>query len=351
MAIVAGIAIDQGANGGYQITAEIVRISGGKESKTTSNTITMEGKTIFDAIRNGISLTGKRLYWSHAKVLIISKKVAEKGIAKIMDFYIRDAETREDADVLISQAATAKEIFEAQVATEDIKSYTLDEIIKNQAGLSKAPIVDLLRFAIESHNKGVSTIIPTVNLKKIDGKTVPQIMGTAIIKKDKLVGFLSGEETKDLLFIRNEFKYGALNEGMGEKATPVTLEIFKNKTKVTPVVEGGAIKMNINIETTVAIDEIEGSENYIDDRGRMKLERWADNKLRKRIESLISKVQSEYGADIFGFGTKLQQDKVKVWRRVGNRWEAVFKHLPVNVKTSVHIKNSAILSKTFKEGD
>ncbi|HEX2953791.1 MAG TPA: Ger(x)C family spore germination protein, partial [Bacillota bacterium] len=228
MSIVAGAAIDQGANGGYRITVEIVQISGGRESKTTSKTIAMEGKTIFDAIRNGIALTGKKLYWSHAKAIVVSKKVAEKSIAKVMDFYTRDHETREDINVFISQAATAKEIFEAQATTESIKSYILSEILKNQASLSKAPNVDILRFAIESQSKGVATIIPTVGLKKINNKTAPQIMGTAIIKKDKLVGFLSGEETRDLLFIRNEVKYGALNEGIGEKTTPVTLEIFKN---------------------------------------------------------------------------------------------------------------------------
>ena len=43
--------------------------------------------------------------------------------------------------------------------------------------------------------------------------------------------------------------------------------------------------------------------------------------------------------------------KPQVWNSVGNNWDEVFKHLKVNVKTDVHIRNSAVLSKSFEEGD
>ncbi len=69
------------------------------------------------------------------------------------------------------------------------------------------------------------------------------------------------------------------------------------------------------------------------------------------MEALIKKVQSEYGADIFGFGVKLHEDKAEEWNKVENNWEEVFKDLKVNIKTNVNIKGSALLSKTFGEGD
>ena len=353
LSIVAGMAVDKGIENQFQMTVEIVQISSGKDTKMTSKTITVEGKTMFDAARNLISLSGKRLYWSHAKVLILSKEIASEGVTKIIEWYTRDAETREEVNILISEEGSAKAIFDAQGTTEDIKSFVLGEIIKNQASLSKAPITDILKFDIESKTKGISTVIPAISLKKTDGKMIPQIMGTAIIKNDKLVGFLNGEETKDLIFIRNEVRGGLLVEEMQTKDEPtlVSLEIFKSKTKVTPVVDNKDIKINLDIDTTVAIDEIGGAENFIDDEGRMKLEQSTENTLEKRIESLINKIKLEYDADIFGFGAKLWEDKAQVWNNVGNNWEEIFKDLRVNVKAKVHIKNSAILSKSFEKGD
>ena len=353
LAIGAGVAVDKGTNGQYKVTAEIVKISRGKDTKTTSETITMEGKTMFDAVRNGISLSGKRFYWSHTKVIILSKEIASEGVIKVIDWYNRDSETRADVHILISQGDSAEEIFSGQAVTEDIKSFVLDEMLKNQVSLSKAPIIDILQFDNDLEAKGISAIAPAVSLKQIDGKMLPHIMGTAIFKKDKLVGFLNGEETKNLIFIRNKVKGGLLVEGTqgNDVTTPVSLEIFKSKTKVTPVVDDEDIRINLDIYTAVAIDEIDGTENLIDDKGRKKLEQNAEKALKERIESLIEKIQSEYDVDIFGFGAKLREDKIKVWNRVSSDWDETFKNLEVNVITKVHIQNSAMLSKPLEEGE
>ena len=353
LAIVTGVAVDKDTNGQYILTAEIAKVSGGRETKTISEVVTMKGRTMFDAVRNGISITGKRLYWSHSKALILSKEVASEGMIKVIDWYIRDAEPREDVNVLISEGASAKEIFEGQGTTEDIRSFTLNEVEKNQEKLSNAPTTDILKYGIESQTKGISTLIPTIVLKKTDNKLAPQVIGTAIIKNDKLAGFLNGEETKDLLFIRNEVKGGVLVGGTQENAaaTYISLEILKNETKVTPIIDGINIKINLDIDTTVAINEIDSRENVIDEDGRTKLEQSIERKLKEQVESLIKKIQSEYDADIFKFGTKMREDKSKIWDRVKNNWEEIFKDLPVNVKTKVHIKNSAVLSKPVEEGE
>lgn len=353
LSIVAGVAVDKGPEGQYVMTAEIIQISGGKDSKTSSKIVTMEGKTVFDAVRDGISVAGKRLYWSHAKVLILSKEIAGEGITKVVDWYIRDAESREDVYILISEAESAKEILEGQETTDSIKAMTLSEIMENQRSLSKAPIIDILQYENENQTKGLSTVIPVVRLKQADGKTVPEIMGTAIIKNDKLVGYLNGEETRDLIFIRDKVEGGVLVEDIpgDSNKTPVSLEIFKNKTKAKPLVSGKNIQINLDIETTVAIDEIGGAENFIDDKGRRRLEQIADDKLKTEIEALIRKVQTEYGTDIFGFGIQLHENKSKTWHDIENNWEEIFRNIKVNVSTQVHIKNSAILSKTLGKED
>ncbi len=344
--IVTGIAVDKGINDHYKVTAETALISGGKDSKTTSKTIAAEGRTLFDAVRNMISLSGKRLYWSHSKVIILSKEIASEGITKVIDWYTRDSEAREDVYLLVSKEATAEEIFDPEGTTEDIKSFILSQMIKNQVSLSKAPVIDILQYGINSQVKGISTVIPAVSLIRMNDKTVIQVMGSAVIKDDKMVGFLNGDETKDLSFIRDEVRGGVLTEEMqtDNGPAPASLEIFKNQTKVMPVVNGKDIRIDLNIETTVAIDEIDGVENLISEEQRTKLEQSTENTLKKQIQELIRKIQSEYGADIFGFGEELRENKAQVWKSVGNNWEDIFKHLTVNVKMDVHIKNSAVLS-------
>jgi len=344
--IVAGVAVDIGKNSKYELTAELIQISGGKEAKTTSKTVTVEGKTIFDAARNMISISGKKLYWSHAKVIILSKEAANNGVKNAIEWYTRDSETRESVYVLISKGETAKEIFDGQGTTESIMSFILQDIIKNQMSLSKSSVTDILKYSIESQQKGASTIIPAVSLKLMNDKMVPEVIGTAIIKNDKLAGFLNGEETKDLSFIRNEVKGGVLVEEMQVNNLPaiITLEIFNSKTKVSFSAEAEDLVINIDIDTTVAIDEVEGTVDLSDEKEINRLKQITENTIKERIETLIIKIKSEYDADIFCFGIKLWQNNPQVWKSVKNNWEDVLSNAEVNVKTNVHIKNSAIVS-------
>lgn len=62
-------------------------------------------------------------------------------------------------------------------------------------------------------------------------------MGTAIFNKDKLIGFLSGDRTKDLLCVLNEMNGGLLISSAfnGRNKTPITLEILKSETKTEPI--------------------------------------------------------------------------------------------------------------------
>lgn len=351
--IVAGIAIDKGENNQFKITAEIIQITGGKESKTSSKVITMEGKTMFDAVRNMISLSGKRLYWSHTKVIIVSKEIAKEGLIRVIDWYNRDSETREDVNILVSEGASAQEILSSEATTEDVLSFVLSDILKNQVSLSKASKTDILEFDIQSQVKESSLIIPTVSLKQINGKKVPHIAGTAIIKNNKLIGFLNGEETKELLMVRNEVKGGVIVEEIQEKnvVIPFTLEIFKSKTKVTPIINDKKIEMNLDIKTTVAIDELEGSKNLFTETGLEKIQKSTEAAIKNRIEDLIKKINNDYSADIFKFGSALWENKPRVWKSVRKNWQENLKNLKVNVKVTIAIKNSGHLSNPIEVGD
>jgi len=85
--IVVGVAIDKDLETNlYHLTAELVDIGGsGKESKLMPKRVEGTGRTMFEAIRNMIKVSGKRLYWSHAKVVVISQDVAKDGIYPIIE--------------------------------------------------------------------------------------------------------------------------------------------------------------------------------------------------------------------------------------------------------------------------
>ncbi|MDP4118494.1 MAG: Ger(x)C family spore germination protein [Bacillota bacterium] len=341
--VVAGVAFDKGKTERYAVTVEAIYMSGGKDTKMMPKTISAEGKTMFDAVRNIISVSGKRLYWSDNKVVIISKDIASEGVTNILDWIVRDSETREDTPILVSRGETAKEIFGGET-TEPILSFALNDILENEKSLGKAQIINISDYEIASNTKGASVAIPAIHLKQENEKKTPEIMGTAIIKNDKFAGFLDGEETKCLYFIRDEITYGVLTEEIrkNNEQNLISLEILKSKTKVTPIVKNNNIKFNIDIETRVAIDEINGKGNFFSEKAVKKLEKTAETSLTAQIEAFIKKMQLDYDADIFGFATKLWEDNPKTYKRVIKNWDEIFKGLQVHVQSKIIIENSAL---------
>lgn len=355
LAIVAGMAVDKENDNGEEVvmTLEVLEFTNERDSRTSSKIVTIRGKTIFDTARNGISVLGKKLYWSHLKAVIISEQIASEGVIRILDWINRDSETRADINIVISRGNSAKEILMSQDKSTQIKSFRLRDTLDNEARLSKSPHIELWEFANKLADKGTVAVAPVVKLEPIDGVWTPQINGTAIFKKDKLVGYLDGEETKDMLFIQNEVKGGVLVyiDRQESRNVPITLEIFKSKTKVEPVVEDGIINFKVDIKTTTALDELGGTFDYIEDKNRAMLEATVAKARKERMEKLIKKVQSEYGADIFGFASILREKKPKVWKTVEYDWENKFKDAYVKVDMDIHIRNSAMLSKPLEIGD
>lgn len=352
-AVVIGSAIDKGTEKRYELTIEIVKVSSGKESKTEPRIFSAEGDTIFEAVRNQIALTGKRLYWSHAKLVIISQEIAKEGIVSILDWYYRDAENRTDINILISKEKTAKEILKCEVALEDILSFTLDEMIDSEESLSKAPRTELWEIANDILAEGITATAPTVSLKEADDKKVPSILGMAIFKEDKLTGFLDGEDARTWLFIKDQIKGGVLvqNEQGKEGTIPVSLEILVSKTKIKPLIDEEKIEMIVQIDLQLAIDEIQGEEDFMKNGKTQKLENDTGEQLKKQVEDLVRKVQLEFGIDIFGFGSKIHGDNPKGWKKLSKDWNERFKEVKVTVIPKVLIRNSATMSHPLKIGD
>lgn len=348
--VVAGVAIDKGEGDKLIITVETVEVGFGIESAPKPRILTIEGETIFDAVTHMSSIIGKRLYWSHAKVVIVSRELAEAGILQVLDWFSRDNETRTDINILVSGEPTAGEILTSNQLSDSVVSFEIQKILDNQKRLNHSPDIEVWKFANDIEGKGIAATAPRVVLMTVEGKKTPELDGAAVFHGDRLIGFIDGIDTLYLLFVLNKIKGGIMiikEEGKGVNAE-VTLEILKSKTKVKPVIRNGSVEVDIDIKTDVAIDEIGACVNVLPEEKLMELGPLTENMLKNKIEGIIKKAQKELNADIFGFGDKLRENDPSAWSIMEQDWRNVFKDLKVNVKTKIRIRNSTMLSKPLE---
>lgn len=356
MAIVAGVAVDYDSESDlFIVTAEIIYPTvSEKEITILSELITDTGKNVFDAIRNTIKRSGIKIFWGHAKILIISEDLAKNKdrLLNVLDWFNRDAEVRHDIYCLIAKNIEPHKILESNVELETIMSFFLADALANEKSISKYHGVPLWEFIDYLSIQGISPTLPFVGITKQENKQISQLMGAGIFKSGILVGSLSGDETKNYLFVINKLKGGVLvvEEKVNNESSKVTLEILNSKTKVKPKFVDDQIIMEINIESSVNISELQGSTNFIEDKYRKKLTADAEKLLKDQINATIEKVQKEYGADIFGFGLIIERENPKLWSKLKDDWSENFKKLEIEISVDINIKGSSLRSKPITVG-
>ena len=355
MAIVAGMAFDKGHSGSaYHLTFETLNESQGGGAQGPSvkpQIIESDGNTIFDAARNAIMRSDKKMYYGDCRSVIISNELAREGIAPILDWLARDSEPRMTINLFISKENTAKEVIEQKSLNNPITSYAISKISENNPKfLSKAPYIQLYQATNMLGGEGISLVLPALNTVNNQNEKTSELSGTAVFKKDKLLGYLGSDESKYLVFIKNKVSGGLLLINMESAAPDISLEILDNKTKITPILKGTSIEMKIDIKTKVGLAEMETLADFNNENGMKELEKKASKTIETNIKQLIEKVQSEYASDIFGFGTAVYKDDPKNWNKIKPQWDELFQSLKISVSAKVEIKNSAQVKTKTKVG-
>ena len=356
-AIVAGIAMDKGTNGDkYHLTFETVDTSGGSVSRTESAVksllVESDGKTIFDAGRNTMTRSDKKLYYGSCRVVIISDELAREGVAALLDWLNRDAEPRATINLFIARGTKAKEVIEKGTLSNPITSYAIDKIIRNNPQfLSKAPAVQLYKANNMLGGEGISLTLPLLDIVNNANKQIPAIGGTAIFKKDKLLGYLDNDESWYFVLLKDEGAGGLLPISIDSDEPNATLEIFYSQASITTDTKGESPKIKIAVSARSAFAEIETSKGTLSPDDFKKAKSVAEQTIASNIQNLIRKVQTEYGSDIFGFGNAIYRDAPKYWEKIKPQWDTLFASLQVDVSVDVVIANSAQTIKGVQVGD
>lgn len=346
MSIVAGIAIDKSPeSGNYQLSFEIVDLTVPVKEKGLGTKITeSEGKTLFDAARNAKKRVANKLYFGHTQIIVISEEIARsEDFSSMIDWFLRDGECRETICIAISQEKTARDILSIEGIDQAIVANKIRKIVESDKKVTSSTLcIELYEVFNTLKAEGKSLILPVVHNVKNGGKPASEVNGIAVFKDKKLSGFLTPDESKYFLFAVDEIEGGVLTfSSTGEGHDNVSLEISKSSTESSFDFKDGEVKILIKADTAVYLNEIMEYSNALDEPQIAALEDAAEAELKNNMLYVIQKVQYEYGSDIFGFGNMIYKKDLKLWNRLKDTWEEQFKSLEVEVRTNIHIVNTA----------
>ncbi|WP_176461879.1 Ger(x)C family spore germination protein [Anaeromicrobium sediminis] len=338
--LISGAAVDYNpSTKKYIVTFEAIDPMTEEGEENRGEIFTIEGDSPFDAVRNIVSKSGIKFYWPHAKVIILSEELAKKDILPILDYIYRDGEMRNDIWILISKEKSAADILKVKEKEYmPIPSFRIDRILKMESqnsliGLRAVPMDEFIQRLYEPNQ---NPSLPGVKIEKNNGTETIIVTGLAVFKKDRLLGWLSDDESRTLLTIEDNVKRG-YEYYDGE--IPVGLKILSSKTRTKVKLVDNEINIYMDIDIEANIIELGGNVDYIKEKRRV-LMKELEEKKKKDIEDLIKKVQNEFGVDIFDFSRYVKAQQPELWNKVKGDWDKVFDEVKFNINVDVLIKGS-----------
>lgn len=347
-----GTAIDLAEDGRIRLTVQVIRptpAAGGGDAPgggaPTAWTVSGEGRTVREAARSISRKAFRELVWSHNLVLVVGEKMARRGTKMITNFFQRERLPRETVWMAVAEGEAA-EILKGSFVLENATSLGAAYLFRNRIGYP----VQLREYAEMLADEGIQPVLP--RLRPAPGGSVQapgresspeltkfEVNGAAAFKGDRLVGWLSEEETRGLRWLKGEISKSYLVvPDPFEPDKKVTVRIARGKTKVLPEYDGTTPRFSVRISLQGDLLEQQGDTNLAEPEKIKKLAEKTAAVVRQEALKALEKAQGEFGADIFGFGRSFHRRYKKEWRELKDNWDAEFARAEVSVAVEVKIK-------------
>lgn len=351
--IISATGFDLTEKEGYRISVQtVVSPPGGDQSsgqKTKVVVQTATGISPLNAIRNLTLASARRFFWADNKVLILGESLGQNGIKPVIDFWIRDTETRLRTLLLIADGE-AKDFIEDESKTESIAANKLVDIIKNRQLTSTLPEVYLKDFIIQSNSPSKVVLVPKITFTsakhqlEVKGKEkVLTIEGAGVFKGGKLIGWLNEEETRGREWVQKNVKGGVITVFLPEEEGEfATLEILRADSKVKVDLINDKPSITVEVKAYTYLNEQSTLKDLSKPEQLEKINKLSENVIRQEIETSLVKAK-ELNADYFGFATSIYQKHPKVWQEIEEVWDSIFPQIPVKIEVKSLIKRTGAI--------
>ncbi|AZV58335.1 Ger(x)C family spore germination protein [Clostridium sp. AWRP] len=350
--VVAGIGIDKiSSNNTFLITLEIINPSHSKGDSTVSKRENKSiiqvstGHSIFSTMQNFSKNNPVLLDFSHAKVIILSRELceSESEVSEVMDYLSRNRQIRSTSWIFVSNKP-AREILQSRILGDSATSTAINSMMTLFKKNGPIVPININNFIIESKNESKSTFAPVIDIEKSKDSTAAKITveRMAIFKNNHLMGILTSEESKSLLWIVDYAKghevIFPIKSGINDN---VTIDVFKKSDKIIPHLTENGINTEIQCSGTAFIEETQNIN--ISPEAINNLQYNIESTLESQLNKLIYKSQKDLNTDFIGFSTKIYNNNPKEWINIKKNWSQIFPNIKYEINFKIKVTNIGIV--------
>lgn len=352
-AYVVGAAIDKAKGKKIKVTIQILvprGVSSGQQTTgggggSTSPIAVREaiGENMADAASMLQKKVARKIFWGHCKAFIFGEELAkvEGIISTQIDYIFRHPEPRERAYMFISKGEASK-LMKLMPPLDIFIGESLRKITEEKIGAT----VTVKDFEQMLTGDTKTAFLPLIHkLPAIEPKhsnlTIANFVGTAIFKKDKMIGQIDMNTTRGLLWLRNEGDVSSVTVNT-DKEGLISIDPVRQKTKYFPFIKNGKWTVLAKVTTEGTVVQNGTPFDMMSPEIIKKLEKKVEKDIKQRINQSLSQVKTEMNIDAFGFADAFHRKYPKEWGKVKDRWEQFLPQVEVKVAVKTNIRRPGL---------
>jgi Ger(x)C family germination protein len=299
---------------------------------TTSNLLRQSR----DQIRN---TSGKQVEGGKIQHIIFSKELAEKGINNIIDVFLRSSENPLLANIIVVDG-NPLEMLKISRDYKDKPRFGvyMANVIRDARTRAATPEIRIYEFTILQYS---GTIDPIASYISYDDKGI-KIEGSALFNKNKMVGNIGFVETGLLYALMGErIQFGYYIEAQNIKEETdsdkrgIAILLKRVKRKVKTNVNGTIPEINISLDFTGAVDEIDLDYRLDDPEDKKTLEDKISILIKQDCMKLLKYLQ-EIGSDPIGFGEIIRAKHNEYFKSVS--WKSIYPGVKFDIDVKLNFE-------------
>ena len=273
-------------------------------------------------------------------MVVVGEDVAREGLAQLTDFILRPQTARENTRLLVARGK-ASDIIKLSIPLEPLPPMGIDRTLKSLLQESMTMDSTLIKFVDVMAEPGIDGVLPSI---EAGPGGAPRLGPLAVFKGDRLVGWLSPEETRGVSAIRAKNPRLSVLLPCQEDAPPqADVEVHSHESRLEIRAEGGRLTASIKVKARGQLYEDACLRDVMQPPTRQELERLGAEQVRRDIEAALQR-SKDLRADIFGFGRELYRHQPQEWKRRKNRWDEELARLPVTVSVELTIDEGGVIN-------
>lgn len=367
IAFVMAMGVDKGTNNkNYDVTFQIVipgnvsPIQSGGGQGLPVVVFKSSGNNLTEAVRKAAKSIPRQLYFAHTNIFVISEEIAREGMLDLLDGLDRDPVFRTTTQIIIAKESSAEDLISTLSLIERLPANKVTKMLKTtekMVGENLEVDIDGVISSIVSSGKE-----PVISGFIIDGKPEkgksPDNLATtqppsavkaddlALFRDGKLIGWLSGERARGVLWVLNKIESTDVNLYWKGKKAAISMITKKSQTKLSASIKNGKPVIRVLIKSEGNLSEANTAIDVMNPKKIGILEEKIEKEVKKQVEDSIKAAQKQK-SDIFGFGEVIHRTDPKLWKKLKNNWNEQFAQLEVHVEVEAFYRRAGVRTTPF----